>query len=68
MATLPSRNLRVEPELWERASARARAEGTTVSEVIREHLLIYADGDPESVDAMLADIAAKAVALRARLW
>lgn len=37
----PARPVRVEDELWARAKAKARNEGTTVSEVIREALRQY---------------------------
>jgi hypothetical protein len=41
MARTPHRTVRVEDELWDPAMAKAAAEGTTVSEVIRAALKRY---------------------------
>ena len=38
----PLQNIRVDRELWSSALAKARAEGRTLSEVIREFLREYA--------------------------
>jgi antitoxin component of RelBE/YafQ-DinJ toxin-antitoxin module len=37
---------RVDDELWDRAMAKARSEGTTLSEVVRDLLADYADDRP----------------------
>ena len=41
---LQAKTYRIRPETHEKASARARAEGTTLSEVIRTLIEGYADG------------------------
>lgn len=52
----PVRNLRVPDELWEPALAKAQAEGTTLTEVIKKYLTRYVatparGGKKESDDA-----------------
>ncbi|WP_175427993.1 hypothetical protein [Rhodococcus pyridinivorans] len=45
MAKTPIRTLRVDPELWDAAKAKAQAEGTTVSEVLIQALRQYTGQD-----------------------
>jgi predicted DNA-binding protein len=40
----PIRNIRVPDDIWQRAKARAAAQGTTVSDIIQEALRKYAEG------------------------
>jgi predicted DNA-binding protein len=39
------RNVRVSDELWDRAKGKAEQEGRNLSEVIREALQAYVDGE-----------------------
>lgn len=41
MATMTSRAIRIDDELWEKASAAAKANGENVSVVIRRALIQY---------------------------
>lgn len=41
MGTTPSRNVRVEDEIWETAAAAAKANGENLSVVIRRALIQY---------------------------
>jgi predicted DNA-binding protein len=41
---MPLRAIRVPDETWKLAQERAKAEGTTVSAVIREALELYGEG------------------------
>jgi NRPS condensation-like uncharacterized protein len=43
----PVRTVRVEDEIWEPAKARAKAEGRTVSDVIRARLAEWIDDDKD---------------------
>jgi len=44
MTNTPPRSVRVPDPIWEKATARARAEGTTVTAVILAALTRYAKG------------------------
>lgn len=44
----PVRNLRVPDEIWDAALAKAQAEGTTLTEVIKRYLTRYISTPPRS--------------------
>jgi antitoxin component of RelBE/YafQ-DinJ toxin-antitoxin module len=66
MATTKARQIRIGDELWGRATARARREGTTPSELIRTFLDDYAN-DAVSVTEELNRIIARINEVRKRL-
>jgi hypothetical protein len=42
---MTARNIRVEDDLWESATERAKTEGTTLSKLVRQWLADYANGE-----------------------
>jgi hypothetical protein len=48
------RNIRIDDELWAAAQARAEAEGTTLSAVIRDRLVRYAAAPPKKARRAVA--------------
>lgn len=42
MANTPTRSFRCPPEIWERAQKRAKEEGTSVSSVLKDFIIDYA--------------------------
>lgn len=47
----PVRNLRVPDELWQPALAKAQAEGTTLTDVIKQYLTRYVSTPPKAKPA-----------------